>query len=107
MKTRTLPWPVITASRRRRAIAPTVFHGADDAEPRVGDDDVDATERIAGLRRRALQLSVAGDIAGEHERPPSAFHQFGGEGVQAIGAAGRERDIGAASRELSRERGAD
>ena len=77
------------------------------AEARVRHDDVDASQGVPDLRRRPLQFPVPGDVAGEHERPSPAFHQLGGDRVETIGAAGGERDIGAATRELARERRAD
>jgi hypothetical protein len=83
------------------------FEGPDDAEPRIRDHGIDASELLLGLRDRRLEVAVAGDVAvGDHCPSPHAL-DLCGERLQPFPAAGREHHVRALARRFPGYGGTD
>lgn len=81
--------------------------GADHAGAGVGDDDVDAPERLAGPRDGLLEIAVAGGVTRHREGPAAAGGEARGQCLQALQTPGRQHEIGALPCEFPSERDAE
>ena len=79
----------------------------DDAEAGVGHDDGQAAKGLTRTAHGALDLLVDGHVARSHDDTRPAGGQLGGQRVQPLDTAGRERHGGALPGEAPSQRGPD
>jgi hypothetical protein len=79
------------------------FDGADHAEARVGDDDVEAAERLHGRVDRRADLVFLRDVAAEREGLAAEAFDVARELLEQVGAARGDGNVGALAGELQGE----
>src|SRR2546422_913432 len=83
------------------------LEGADDPEARVGDDDVELAEGCPGKGGGALEVTITGDVAGDHQSTAPALRDLRRERLEPVLPARREDHVAALAGELAGERGSD
>ena len=81
--------------------------GAQEHQAGIVDHDVESPELPGSLLDGRLGLGAVGDVRFDGQRGAACVLDVGGEGLQAVAAAGHERDAGAALGEPAGGGGAD
>ena len=81
--------------------------GAQEHQAGIVDQDVESPELPGSLLDGRLGLGAVGDVRLDGQRGAACVLDVGGEGLQAVAAAGHERDAGAVLGESAGGGGAD
>ena len=84
-----------------------VVDGAVDAEARVAHHHVEPAELLDRLRDEHVHVVFAGDVGDNGKRASAGRHDFRGDRVEPVAAAGADRDRRAVAREAQGGRASD